>query len=216
MPPPPPPQDRVFIKMDHWFQRAQAALLGELPCWRGCHSCCIGPFAITQLDVAALTHGMGSLAPELRQDIQEAAQRQVAAMEEAFPHLTESPGVNGWNDGEVDLIVEKFADLPCPALGSDGSCRVYPFRPVTCRAMGVPVEEGGMVHGACEVQIAVPIVKLPRALREEEDRLATAEATMLQTMSDEVLLPYGFLSGHVPDASPAAPILDTGAKGMLM
>jgi Fe-S-cluster containining protein len=137
---------------------------------------------------------MASLATDLRQDIQEAARRQVAAMERAFPRLRETPVLNNWSDGEVDLIVEKFADLPCPALGPDGSCRVYPFRPVTCRAMGVPLEEGGMVHGACEVQTAVPIVKLPRALREEEDRLSTVEAAAMQTASDEVLLPYGFLS----------------------
>ena len=191
-------------------------MLGELPCRRGCHRCCIGPFAITTLDVAALTQGMASLATDLRQDIQDVARRQVETMEKAFPRLQKTPVLNDWSDGEVDLIVERFADLPCPALGSDGSCRVYPFRPVTCRAMGIPVEEGGIVHGACEVQTAVPIVKLPRALRDEEDQLATVEAIAMQPMSDEALLPYGFLSPTLPKASPVASILDTGAKGMLM
>jgi hypothetical protein len=36
---------------------------------------------------------------------------------------------------------------------------VYEFRPITCRTMGVPVESDGMVHGACNVQTAVPIIR---------------------------------------------------------
>ena len=41
----------LYQKTDHWFQRATAALLGEVPCRLGCTSCCIGPFPITLLDV---------------------------------------------------------------------------------------------------------------------------------------------------------------------
>lgn len=223
MSPPLLPYERLLTQVDEWFDRARATLLGELPCRRGCCRCCIGPFAITALDVAALTRGMSSLAPDLRRDIQDSARRQAAVMETAFPRLRESPGLNDWSDAEVERVVERFTDLPCPALGSDGSCRVYPFRPATCRMMGIPVEEKALVHGACEVQTAVPVVRLPRVLREEEDRLAAAEASHIQAApgtrinragvrsDDEVLLPYGFLAEGNPDGD-TAPQSWTGSR----
>jgi Fe-S-cluster containining protein len=155
--------------------------------------------------MAALHQGMVSLASSIRHDIQERARRQVAAMEIAFPRLKGSPSLGDWSDAEVDLVVERFADFPCPALDSEGSCRVYPFRPATCRTMGIPLDENGHVHGACEIQTAVPIVRLPRALREEEDKIAALEAAEIRAegnsrdrisvpnAADEVLLAYGFL-----------------------
>jgi hypothetical protein len=66
--------------------------------------------------------------------------------------------------------------------------------------MGIPTEDRGLAHGACEVQTFIPIVRLPSAFREEEDRLAQEEAASLETLrratgstGEEVFLPYGFL-----------------------
>jgi hypothetical protein len=66
--------------------------------------------------------------------------------------------------------------------------------------MGIPTEERGLTHGACEVQTFIPIVRLPSAFREEEDRLVQEEATSLEALrrttgstGEEVFLPYGFL-----------------------
>jgi len=66
--------------------------------------------------------------------------------------------------------------------------------------MGIPTEDHGLAHGACEVQTFIPILRLPSAFREEEDRLAQEEAASLKTLrqatgstGEEVFLPYGFL-----------------------
>ena len=227
MPSLPPPPQRLFAQADGWFARARAALLGAIPCQRGCARCCIGPFAITTLDEHALQHGLAMLPPSDRRDIREQARRQTAAMEQAFPRLIESPSLAGWRDDEVDRVLERFAELPCPALDHDGTCRVYSFRPVTCRMMGIPIEENGLIHGACEVQTAVPILPLPRALRLDEARLAELEATDLGLAStdtegsdppgtgDEILLPYGFLDRRPPTPMTAPRILDSAAKGVI-
>lgn len=147
---------------------------------------------------------MATLDPVVARDIETRARSQVSAIEAAHPRLAESPFLDGWSDAEQEQLVERFADLPCPALGEDGSCRVYSFRPVTCRAMGIPVEEDGLVEGACEVQTAVPIVRVPEALREEEDHLVEQEAIELDALrsatrivGDEVLITFGFLSDRV-------------------
>jgi Fe-S-cluster containining protein len=198
----------LLLQADHWFDRSHAALLHELPCRRGCHHCCIGPFPVTALDADALAQGLPSLSQSDRADIAETARRQCAMMEAAFPQLQHAPFLDAWIDESLDQLADQFAALPCPALDSNGCCRVYPFRPLTCRMMGIPVEENGVTRGACEVQIAVPITRLPRVLREEEHLLAAREATELERSmatsraggtraGEEVLLPYAFLPGRV-------------------
>ena len=192
---------RLFQQADRWFQRGQAALLDSVPCRQGCTRCCYGPFAITLLDELELQQGLQALPSQAQRDIQLRAQDQVAAMEAAFPRLTQSRHLDQWSEQDLDDLVTRFGDLPCPALSSDGSCLVYAHRPITCRLMGLPVETDGLVHGACEVQTFVPVIRVSQALRQEEDRLAEKEAWLIAerrqiTSSDgeELLLPYGFLS----------------------
>ncbi len=189
----------LFESADEWFARAHALLRNALPCRQGCCRCCIGPFPITQLDVIELRRGLSLLPQEQRAAIQAKATQQVAEMEAAYPALRKSPNLDQWDDAALDALVTCFADMPCPALEPDGSCGMYAFRPITCRMMGIPTESDGLVQGACSVQTAIPIIRLPNALREEEDRLAEREAaalTVLEQMrpglGEEVLLPYGF------------------------
>jgi Fe-S-cluster containining protein len=193
----------LYQETDQWFQRATAALLGEVPCRLGCTSCCIGPFPITLLDVQTLQQGLAGLPPDHRQRIEQRASEQIAAMETAFPQLIRDDVLDTWPDQEVDRLVTEFHALPCPALEADGHCSLYEHRPLVCRSMGIPIHEGGRTYGACEVQTFVPIVQVPQILREEENRLAEKESTSLNELhsavgptGEEVLLPYGFLANR--------------------
>jgi Fe-S-cluster containining protein len=128
------------------------------------------------------------------------AAEQVSALESAQPKLKESPYLDRWPDSNIDRLVTEFHDYPCPALDEDGLCTLYEYRPLTCRSMGIPTEEKGMVTGACEVQTFVPIVRLSAALRTEADALSLQEAQTLdgytslaRLAGEELLLPYGFL-----------------------
>lgn len=195
---------RLAARADQWFTRARAAVLDHLPCQRGCHQCCLGPFAVTVLDVDRLQQGLRELAPDTRAKILERAHGQVEAMEVAFPRLRTTPFLDHWGEVDLDLLAGQFQTEPCPALQPDGSCGVYAWRPATCRLMGIPHEQDGLVQGACQVQTSVPILRLPDALRAEETAFAHHEsgaiaALQLLTNSDgeEVLLPYGFLPDRV-------------------
>ena len=190
----------LYQKTDHWFQRATAALLGEVPCRLGCVNCCIGPFPITLLDVHTLQQGLAGLPPDHRHRIEQRAIEQTAAMETAFPQLTHTDLLDNWSDREIDRLVATFHHHPCPALETNGRCGVYHHRPLVCRSMGIPTEDRGLAHGACEVQTFIPILRLPSMFREEEDRLAQEEGTALDRLrqatgitGEEVFLPYGFL-----------------------
>ncbi len=190
----------LFQQASHWFRRARASLLDALPCTQGCCDCCVGIFPITQLDILELHRGLSQLPSDNRTAIVRRAREQIAALELAYPDLRSTPNLDEWEDSRIDVIVERFADLPCPALAIDGRCSVYAFRPITCRTMGVPVESDGMVHGACTRQTAVPIIRPSPSVRTELDRLAEDEAVALSILrqaqpeaGDERLLPYGFV-----------------------
>ena len=169
----------LYQKTDHWFQRASATLLGEVPCRLGCTSCCIGPFPITLLDIHTLQQGLAALPADHRNRIEQRAIEQTAAMETAFPQLTQTDLLDNWSDQDIDRLVTAFHHQPCPALETDGRCGVYHHR---------------------EVKTFIPILRLPYAFREEEHRLAQEEAASLDALrlatgstGEEVFLPYGFL-----------------------
>ncbi|MEQ1795369.1 MAG: YkgJ family cysteine cluster protein [Nitrospira sp.] len=187
-------------KTSRWFERATAALLDQVPCRQGCCHCCIGTFPVTILDQQQIQEGLPRLPDEQRQTIQQKARDQVAAIEAHFPRLAVSPMLDGWPDHLTEQLAEQFKDLPCPALNADGHCAVYAFRPLTCRSMGIPPEQDGCVEGACEIQTAIPIIRLSSTFREEEDRMAGEESQQLtalhlklQCPGEELLLPYAFL-----------------------
>ena len=188
-------------KTSHWFERATAALLGEVPCRLGCTNCCIGPFPITLLDVQTLQQGLAGLPADHRHRIEQRAIEHTTAMELTFPQLAHNHLLDNWSDQEIDRLVTEFHHHPCPALEPDGHCGIYQHRPLVCRSMGIPTESRGLAHGACEVQTFIPIVRLPSSFREEEDRLLQEETLALDALrlatgsaGEEVLLPYGFLA----------------------
>ena len=195
-----PRQAPLAQKTDRWFQRASAALLGEVPCRLGCTSCCIGPFPITILDVQILQEGLAGLPATQRTRIEQRAIEQTAAMETAFPQLTTTELLDEWSDQEIDRLATAFHQHPCPALEANGGCGLYEHRPLVCRSMGIPTERDGLAQGACEVQIFIPILRLSSSFREEEARLLQEESAALDALrlatgsaGEEVFLPYGFL-----------------------
>lgn len=129
------------------------------------------------------------------------AREQVNQLRVAAPRLMTNYFVDHWSDEEMDGVIGRFDALPCPALESDGRCGLYEFRPLVCRSMGLPSDNGLQVVGACAVQTAVPLIRLSKSLREEENVLAGMEARQLDRLrmeldsqGEELLLPFAFLS----------------------
>jgi Fe-S-cluster containining protein len=160
----------------------------------------VGLFPVTILDRQEIQRGLHSIPSMHRLAIEETATRQARMMEESVPQLARHPFIDDWPDRDTDALVERFRELPCPALEVDGSCGLYEFRPLACRSMGIPVESDGIVQGACAIQTSVPLIRLSPLHRHEEDRLAGEEAEELTQLRDrlrmpgeELLLPYAFL-----------------------
>jgi Fe-S-cluster containining protein len=194
----------LFDQTARWFDRANASLLGVLPCRRGCAHCCVGIFPVTLLDERMIQLGLNTIPDSHRKRIVETAAAQVMKLTENVPQLLTNRLVDYWPEQKCEQVIEAASDWPCPALGSDGGCAIYQFRPLVCRSMGIPSEAAGLVDGACAVQTAVPLIRLSNPLREEEDRLAAWEAEQLGALrhqkgvkGEEILLPFAF----VPETS---------------
>ena len=135
-----------------------------LVCRPGCTECCVGAFAIHQLDALRLQRGLADLearAPERAARIRQRARDAVTRLSPEFP----GDPVTGLLDSSEESILrwEDFAnDEPCPVLDPHtGLCELYSWRPMTCRVFGPPVRaEGGLsvcelcFQGASDEQIA--------------------------------------------------------------
>lgn len=126
--------DRLLLaEVDKGLQEAVRRAGASLRCGRGCFSCCLGPFPISQLDALRLRDGLNALEET---DPQEAA-RILARAEECVQRLPAQPA-GDW------LFGREWQMLPCPALDLDsGACLLYEFRPLACRTYGpaVTIEE---------------------------------------------------------------------------
>lgn len=149
-----PSRDRELIQIvDAAFAEAARKSGSWLLCKPGCTQCCIGAFAINQLDAARLRQGMIDLEarlPERAAVVRERARKSIERMASEFPGDPQTGLLH--EDEESQTKFEDFAnDEPCPALDpSTGCCDLYEWRPMTCRVFGPPVRsEDGL--GVCEL-----------------------------------------------------------------
>jgi len=133
-------------------------------CRPGCTQCCIGVFAINQLDAQRLRQGLEHLemSEPVRADrVRSRAREAVVRLSAEFPGDPQTGLL-----GEDEVFEERFDDFandePCPALDPEtGNCDLYEARPMTCRTFGPPVRsEDGLgvcelcYHGASDEEIA--------------------------------------------------------------
>lgn len=125
-----------------------------LVCRPGCTPCCLGPFAITALDVRRLQRGLADLSardPDRAARVRERGREAVARLSPRYPGDRETGKL--WRDAEAgDRFAALAEDEPCPALDPDtGTCDLYAARPITCRTFGPPVRFGEGSVAVCEL-----------------------------------------------------------------
>ena len=135
-----------------------------LVCRPGCTQCCVGVFAINQLDAARLQQGLAQLEktdPQRAASIRERARASVERLAAEFPGNAKTGVLDEGQEAE-ERFAEFANDEVCPVLDREtGLCDLYNARPMTCRTFGPPVRsDGGLgvcelcFHGATDEQIA--------------------------------------------------------------
>jgi Fe-S-cluster containining protein len=124
-----------------------------LACRHGCTQCCVGVFAINQLDAARLQRGLRKLeaeGPARAAAVRERARDAVSRLAANFPGDA-ARGILGDSEECMEAFESFGNDEPCPALDpQSGLCELYEARPMTCRVFGPPVRsEDGL--GVCEL-----------------------------------------------------------------
>ena len=196
-----PSGDRALVQIIDAALADTARRSGEwLACRLGCTQCCVGVFAINQLDVVRLQHGLAELEradPERSARIRERARASIARLNPDFPGNPET-GILDESDDATSRFESFGNDEPCPALDpATGACDLYAARPMTCRVFGPPVRsEDGLgvcelcYHGATEEQIeACEMTVDPDGL---EDRLV--EKLALQGRKGRTIVAYALIS----------------------
>lgn len=112
-----------------------------LACRPGCSQCCVGVFAINQLDIIRLKKGLAELEqqdPECARRILERAHAAVARLSPDFPGDPATGLLNHDDSDEASKHWDEYGNSePCPVLNPEtGMCELYESRPVLCRTFG--------------------------------------------------------------------------------
>jgi len=126
-----------------------------LACRPGCSQCCVGVFAINQLDAIRLRKGLAELAQQDSQRaarIRERVNTTVARLSPDFPGDLATGLLNTDDSDEACKQWDEYAnDVPCPVLDPEtGTCELYESRPVMCRTFGPALTTDGDL-GHCEL-----------------------------------------------------------------
>jgi Fe-S-cluster containining protein len=126
-----------------------------LACRPGCSQCCVGVFAINQLDAIRLRKGLAELeqqdSPRAAR-IRERVNATVARLSPDFPGDLATGLLNTDDSDEACKQWDEYAnDVPCPVLDPEtGTCELYESRPVMCRTFGPALTTDGDL-GHCEL-----------------------------------------------------------------
>jgi len=119
-------------------------------CRAGCSHCCVGPFAVTELDLERLRAGFVLADAGLQGRMAGRAQEAREAMREGFPGDWASGRVDGMADADRFDLGHPW--LPCPVLDLEtGSCSLHEWRPVACRLHGPAVRLNGLALQHCRL-----------------------------------------------------------------
>lgn len=122
-----------------------------LACRPGCHSCCVGVFAVSQRDAERLREGLAAAEAGVAQRVSQRAAAARTRLSAGFPGDPESGLL--FTAPEHEAAFEEFAnDEPCPVLDpATGTCDLYAARPVPCRTFGPPMRDADEHLTVCEL-----------------------------------------------------------------
>ena len=109
------------------FQRQSKLHSGRFKCREGCAGCCHTPFAISELEAAAISQAVALLPPQLTAELRGRAAEYLRLRLAIF-------SVHGYRQSRGELAPDP-EQVRCPAL-VNGRCSIYEHRPTLCRRFG--------------------------------------------------------------------------------
>jgi len=108
-----------------------------------CSDCCHSVFGLFLIESAYISHHFSGLEESVRQEALTMAGRADRELLEVEKKLQVYD-----NNLPMKAVAMARERVRCPLLGKDEKCLLYPHRPITCRAYGIPTVINGSLH-AC-------------------------------------------------------------------
>lgn len=149
---------KTLERLDRWFTSVSERHPGVIPCRQGCSACCHGPFDISAADTLLLREGLATLSDVDRELVRARGRGLLERMRQFAPAWRPPWDLAQLGEDRFDTITESLAAEPCPLLDEAGACRVYAYRPLVCRLMGLPMMTSGgfVLENACPIQEQFP------------------------------------------------------------
>jgi Fe-S-cluster containining protein len=189
--------DRILLaEVDRGISEAYRRAGDRMVCRPGCSDCCIGLFTINALDVRRLRVGLRRLE---RRDLATASAiraRARAVVEKIRADFPEEEVTCAVQEQKIDQLVERFGDVPCPALNPVSRiCELYAYRPMSCRTYGPPVQIGDEKLAPCALCFKGARAAEIEACRIEPDPDDLEHAILCELagpaeVSGETIVPY--------------------------
>ena len=143
-----------------------------LACRPGCHQCCVGVFAISQLYAHQLREGLAMAPADVAQRVRTRAAQSRTRLLAEFPG-DPATGLLFTEPQHEEAFADFANDEPCPVLDPDtGTCDLYAFRPVQCRTFGPPVRDEDDHLTVCELCfVDAPAEEVARCEMDQDWRL---------------------------------------------
>ncbi len=178
----------LLREVDAWQAGARIRSPDVIPCRSGCAACCHGPFDISAADALLVRDAVAALPVGERDTVRARAAAQIHRIRAGEPAFTAPYDVAALGEDRFDAVVEALADEPCPALDDVGLCRIYEYRPMVCRMIGVPMRTaaGEVLENDCPIQGEFPAYQdmrpFPFDLENWELREGKAKASAAMTL----------------------------------
>lgn len=163
-------------QIDTLFQKVSGDFPAEVVCKKGCSDCCHALFDISLIEALYLNTKFLELDETVRNGIlidADKADRKAHVLKRKISKVAAQE-----EQGTILAQVGKER-IRCPLLNDDNQCKLYAFRPITCRLYGIPLEIDGTSH-TCGLSGFVPGTPYPSV---KVQRIQD----MLMNMSNQIL-----------------------------
>lgn len=142
--------EALVAEADAVFSRVSELHPDCVTCKPGCSDCCHATFDLSLVEAMYLnarfmdTFGYGPARSQLLENAADVDRKLTRMKRDYFRELRDAKG----SEEAMSAILEEAARarIRCPLLGTEDTCVLYQYRPITCRLYGIPTVIGGKAH----------------------------------------------------------------------
>lgn len=151
--------EKLLKQAESVFETVKMKNEAEVNCTVGCADCCHAVFDLTLIEALYINYHFH----RLLDGEEKAAFLERANRSDRATHIIKKKAYKDLQSGRSeDEILEEMAEkrIRCPLLSEEKQCRLYHYRPLTCRFYGIPTAIGGKAH-TCGLSGFVPGKQYP-------------------------------------------------------